>query len=734
MNNFLIKDINVSFLNNYGLRKLSYMIPRYNNLSSFEADEDLSNCQAYGSYSSAIGIYCTSGAKTFKLDIEKCLSEEAISNHRYYFTDIITNEQSMEIVNSQYSIILSANFDYQGKIISVGANYVQVDNYITPTSSDYFIDNLNFRNTKITANSYFLIPQFPDYGTNTIGSGAISLGYANKALGAASFSCGYNNQSAGKYSFTAGQNNKAGYCSAVFGNESYAYGINSFMVGTRTRSTEPYTYGIGYNNTFLSGSMYGNCLGTGLIVTDSAQTVLGKYNSEESSRGCLLVVGNGEGTGGRGSNTLTLSPYGELSISGGFTANGNTSINGTLNTTSGVSIGGSITANGDSKIMGGQLEVAKAIFCGDNTTGNPKRKVHTLPNPNEFADKRNQARICSISANMENGEVTSYRPSWQLLASSGNKTNEASNTTLLKSTMPLRDGNGNIAVAWTPVEIYHATSKKYVDSEITKLSNKVATSSTLGMVKGPTPSILQVSRDFNLNTEYMSGTYNLVYNTTYFVELYQDYYTPLDKPSVNVELIIQDSNGSYVTQTVNISAGNGSFTPICNGTLYSYTFRESHTTFDGQGLVFSITESLNTLPDVVRINNDGSMYVNGVSKDSLGRVISDTYLSKSTDTYGDYVTDGNVTTSISNLPEGLYQVKVAFPGTVVMSGLLYIDKTSNEHKQLMLYHSCMQYMVEIFYDSSANLHKWRTYELCISGETLLYTLTKPTTFSLTRIF
>lgn len=472
-------------------KKVAHYTIEDDNGSLKELGAKLSSCEAIGDYSSAIGYNNISGAKAFEFDTNACISWadvncigvnnevlDTLNEGRYYLTSsegidqifsktdadkswetfsddekakYVSKTDYINKVTDVYSMVLSGNWDFQGKILdkNVSEKWVKVENYIRPTSTTHYLkdengNNIAYRNTAFGTGSYFFIPAKPTIGTKVIGNGSNAFGWSTKAEGACAFSSGYNNISAGKYSFSAGRDNKAGYCSAVFGQQSEALGHNNFVSGVRAKSYAHYANAIGYNNTIQAQATYGNCLGTGLVVTDEAQTVVGKYNSAENSKGCVFVVGAGTGTGGNGRNVLSLKPSGELSITGGLNANGNAIIGGTLETTSGATIGGAVTATGNSKITG-ELEVTGQLM----TQG---KKVYKIPTPSDLKNTQASMILGTRPLKDSAGTVTGYAESYFSVAASG----------VTANAIVQRQADGNIAVGYANKD-NHAVNKKYFD-------------------------------------------------------------------------------------------------------------------------------------------------------------------------------------------------------------------------------------------------------------------------------
>ena len=522
--NFVTDDLRLYFIMNANSQK-NY-VRNYVDLKASKYDGSGENSivvgegsNAIGGSSTALGYYVTSGAKAYDFDITKSLDyaenqpEEDITNNvgRYYLT---SNEGLTDLAAGDvYSVILSGNWDFQGTIAGYNDDindcYIIVDNYIKPTATDYYLkdengNDIKYRNTKVTTSSYILIVDKPLIGNKVIGTGTVALGYSNKAEGVCSASMGYNNTSAGKYSFSAGRDNKAGYCAAVFGQQSEALGHNSFASGVRAKAHAHYSSAIGYNNTIQSGATYGVCLGTGLVVTDEAQTVVGRYNKEADSKGCVFVVGGGEGTGGRSKTALSVTPAGDLKIAGSFTNNGDAQIKGTfnamdqlvveqgittltdagqLNVNGATILNGTLTANnivtieGNTTLNGtitanGYLNAESGatlkgttningtlVVSGEITTGG--KKVYRIPTTGDLKNTAASMILGTRPLKDSEGNVTGYAESYFSVAASGTSSNSIAQ----------RDSTGCIRVA-EPTLSNHTATKKYVDDLIKSALSK----------------------------------------------------------------------------------------------------------------------------------------------------------------------------------------------------------------------------------------------------------------------
>lgn len=85
-----------------------------------------------------------------------------------------------------------------------------------------------FRNSYANANAFF--PDYPLYGTTSLGSGAHAQGYQSHAMeDSTAFGC--NNYALGRYSFALGNANKADYMGIAIGSGNSAFGQHSIAMG-----------------------------------------------------------------------------------------------------------------------------------------------------------------------------------------------------------------------------------------------------------------------------------------------------------------------------------------------------------------------------------------------------------------------------------------------------------------------------------------------------------------------
>ncbi len=161
--------------------------------------------------------------------------------------------------------------------------------------------------------SGLLIAEDSGYGLNngstgrgTVGNGAVSLEYSSSgstygATGSYSFCGGANNTASNTQTVVVGgiNNTNSSEYSFIGGgqNNTISGGTNSFIGG-------------GQNNT-ITGFYSGIISGQYLITSSNNQTVVGKYNVEDTSDLYIIVAGNGTAPAAR-SNAMTLTWSGDI--------------------------------------------------------------------------------------------------------------------------------------------------------------------------------------------------------------------------------------------------------------------------------------------------------------------------------------------------------------------------------------------------------------------------------------
>ena len=185
-----------------------------------EIFNDYENNKALSKFSKASGHKTIAASKCFLFDLtHKYTSADYNTNGegRYYLTDVTGIEPGFE-----YSVVLTNNYDLNGTVLSVGENYIEVDNYKKP-------DNIS---EIITESSYIFFPYHSDLGTDTIGTGAQAEGYETFALAIASHAEGCETIAAGKQSHVEGKGTIAAYAGHAEGLETKALGLGNHAEGS----------------------------------------------------------------------------------------------------------------------------------------------------------------------------------------------------------------------------------------------------------------------------------------------------------------------------------------------------------------------------------------------------------------------------------------------------------------------------------------------------------------------
>lgn len=313
-----------------------------------EIFNDYENNKAIASNTHAEGQKAIAGSKAFSFDTLHSYVTSDYDNEvgtgKYYLNSVVGITKGLE-----YTVVLKNNYDLNGKVISVGNTYVEVDNYIIPNSS---------AETTISESSYILFPTNPSIGDIVIGSTAHAEGNETKALSTASHAEGYLTTAAGNYSHTEGRETIAAYSAhaegqrtsakgnsshsegydtkaigfashsegqgtKANGNQSHAEGVNtissgiaSHTEGQGTQATGNGAHAEGYL-TKASGS-YSHTAGIGTVAASYYQHAEGKYNIEDNKNKYAHIVGNGTSDTNR-SNAHTLDWKGNAWFAGEVT-------------------------------------------------------------------------------------------------------------------------------------------------------------------------------------------------------------------------------------------------------------------------------------------------------------------------------------------------------------------------------------------------------------------------------
>lgn len=182
-----------------------------------EIFNDYENNKAFAPYSHAEGYETSAGTKAFSFKDHEYITDDynAGNNTGKYYLNTVSGITT----GINYTVVLDGNYDYNGKVISVGEDYIEVDNYIIPNQ-----DTL----TTIDDDSYILFPDNPEItGDIIIGTSAHAEGYSTYALAVCSHVEGYESKATGKYSHAENRNSIAGGYNSHAEGGAAAYGMSS---------------------------------------------------------------------------------------------------------------------------------------------------------------------------------------------------------------------------------------------------------------------------------------------------------------------------------------------------------------------------------------------------------------------------------------------------------------------------------------------------------------------------
>lgn len=129
---------------------------------------------ASGIYSHAEGYYTQAGTLAFNLKDHQ-YSDADYTNAEKTTGKYYLNTVEGIITGIKYTIVLTNNYDCEGTVISVGEDYIEVDNYLLPNSDT---------GSTINSNSYILFPENPEIqGDKIIGTSAHAEGCDTIASG-----------------------------------------------------------------------------------------------------------------------------------------------------------------------------------------------------------------------------------------------------------------------------------------------------------------------------------------------------------------------------------------------------------------------------------------------------------------------------------------------------------------------------------------------------------------------
>lgn len=256
---------------------------------------DLDNNQTIAEHSIAMGLNTKSGHKAF-----------AFAPHDYSEADYTDKENNIGkyylnttngiVTDINYSMVLENNYTYQGKVISIGDNYIEVNNYLLPNSDAV---------TMLSEKSYIIFPDNPEIqGDKIIGIAAHSEGFNTNAMATYSHAEGGDTKSSAKYSHSEGRESVAGgYASHAEGDGNKANGNASHSEGKNNTSHGHCSHSEGEGteagtrchaeglNTKAQGYI-SHTEGIGTVANGDYQHVQGKYNKPDITS--AHIVGNGK--------------------------------------------------------------------------------------------------------------------------------------------------------------------------------------------------------------------------------------------------------------------------------------------------------------------------------------------------------------------------------------------------------------------------------------------------------
>lgn len=237
---------------------------------SGEIFNDYTNNKAF-SYSHAEGNNTSAGHKAFSFAphdyTEADYTDKENKIGKYYLNtinDIVTN------IN--YSIMLENNYNYQGKVISIGDNYIEVNNYLLPNSDAV---------TTLSEKSYIIFPDNPEIqGDKIIGVAAHSEGFNTNAMATYSHAEGGNTKSSAKYSHSEGRESIAGgYASHAENNNNKAIGHASHAEGSGTIASGAHSHTEGLHT--IASAYAAHAEGDGNKANGNASHSEGKNNTSQ---------------------------------------------------------------------------------------------------------------------------------------------------------------------------------------------------------------------------------------------------------------------------------------------------------------------------------------------------------------------------------------------------------------------------------------------------------------------
>ena len=259
----------------------------------------------------------------------------------YKLNRVLTQEEKNFLKNKPYSLVLTANYDFQGVITEVFDDALGVTNFVEPdTNSDTAIKN----DKKNNDYSYIQIPytniNYEDdytwfkqyinevdkgghlYGDYIISDGAASFGIGNTVESYCGFGAGYQNIVAGKLGAAFGRWNMTGYCDFAAGQNLHILGqwCGGFGRDNRIDRVAQYSFVTGFRNVIKKSC--GSAFGRGHNLDMEYASARGKYSEDDLNNKYVDRVGYGNSDDDR-KNIYTLDTEGNAWFRGNLRIGGN---------------------------------------------------------------------------------------------------------------------------------------------------------------------------------------------------------------------------------------------------------------------------------------------------------------------------------------------------------------------------------------------------------------------------
>lgn len=281
----------------------------------------------------------------------------------------------------RYGVIITGSYDTETKLAVHNSN--KIDKGVV----DLTINSFNLGDSNTTG-GYVTAAIGAD--NETYGAYATVLGKQNKNNGYGAVSIGGFNNTKGTHCIGLGRSNTVyGSCNIAIG------GLNNVNSGIRIATAtglnsqyNNYSTAIGFGNTIdINGDDVEHCgssivIGYGLLTHTKEQTIIGKFNAEDSN--AAFIIGNGTWTNNR-KNLLTVGKDGRFTVGNNTVDTTNTSFilgtgNSNLNANGGnlSIIGYSNTATGTESHTIGSKNVnnqTKSVLIGSNLTTSNRDQI-----------------------------------------------------------------------------------------------------------------------------------------------------------------------------------------------------------------------------------------------------------------------------------------------------------------------------------------------------------------------